>query len=392
MISHGALFLTLTLGGQGMASTPDPVSANADYIIAAFVWPAYHDSPRWRPFFKGREGEWEIIRNAKPKFEGHWQPRLPLWGYEQEDDPRVMAKKIDAAVSHGVNCFIFDWYWYDNQPFLEETLNDGFLGAKNHDKMTFYLMWANHDAKTLWDIERSHEDQVIWPGAVNMETFQVVADRVLRKYMTRPSYYKIDEKPVFCIYDLANLMEGLGGLSETKEALDFFKREARDQGLPGLHIQAILWGSLPKTDDSGFSGKGGTQANTVTTLGIDSLTNYQYVHLARPVDDYEDWCDQATRRWEAWDQEFPVPFFPHVSIGWDNNPRFKTLKPCVKDGVNPENFKKYLLKAKAYADSHPDQPPLITINAWNEWGEGSYLEPDKRFEFGYLEAIKRVFQ
>lgn len=75
-------------------------------------------------------GEWEIIKKGNPRFEGHYQPKVPLWGYELDNDPQVMEKWIDAATDHGVNTFIFDWYWFNNGPFLEGCLNDGFLKAK----------------------------------------------------------------------------------------------------------------------------------------------------------------------------------------------------------------------------------------------------------------------
>jgi hypothetical protein len=73
-----------------------------------------------RIFFVYRgKGEWEAVYNAKAKFEGHRQPRKPLWGYPDESDPTVQEKIIDTALNYGVNTFIFDWYWYDNRPFLE---------------------------------------------------------------------------------------------------------------------------------------------------------------------------------------------------------------------------------------------------------------------------------
>jgi hypothetical protein len=65
-----------------------------------------------------------------------------LWGYELDDQPEVMEKWIDAATDHGINVFIFDWYWYDGAPFLESSLNNGFLKAKNNEKMLFYVMWV----------------------------------------------------------------------------------------------------------------------------------------------------------------------------------------------------------------------------------------------------------
>lgn len=94
---------------------------------------------------------------------GHYWDRKPLWGYVNEADPAVMSMEIEQATRHGVNVFIFDWYWYDGRPFMETTLDNGFLKAGNVDKMRFYLMWANHDVLNHWDtrLARVHEQNVI---------------------------------------------------------------------------------------------------------------------------------------------------------------------------------------------------------------------------------------
>ncbi|MDR0494275.1 MAG: glycoside hydrolase family 99-like domain-containing protein, partial [Treponema sp.] len=128
------------------------------YDVAAFIWPSYSgNDPRTLIFWPEGRGEWQTVRDAKPKFPGHVEPRKPLWGFVNEANPDVMEMQINAAVRHGVNVFIYDWYWYDNRPFLEECLNDGFLGAGNNNLMQFYVMWANHDATHLWDKRNSHD-------------------------------------------------------------------------------------------------------------------------------------------------------------------------------------------------------------------------------------------
>jgi hypothetical protein len=91
------------------------------------------------------------------------------------------------------------------------------------------------------------------------------------------------------------------------------------------------------------------------------------------------------------DATYDIPYFPHVSVGWDNNPRFTTLRPRVVTNNTPAQIQKALERARAYADAHPDQPPLITVNSWNEWTETSYLQPDDLHGYGYLEAVKAVF-
>jgi len=159
---------------------------------------------------------------------------VPLWGFEDESDPRVMEKKIAAAASHGVNVLIFDWYWYDNKPFLEDCINKRFLGAKNNKDIQFFLMWANHNAGSLWNKEKADlPNQVVWPGAVDRKTFDTVADRVIAKYMCQPNYYKIDGKPVFSIYELGTLISGLGGRREDQRGARLVPCQSQGGRLPG---------------------------------------------------------------------------------------------------------------------------------------------------------------
>ncbi|MBD3353642.1 MAG: hypothetical protein GF364_19315, partial [Candidatus Lokiarchaeota archaeon] len=339
----------------------------------AYIWPAYHDEPRWRQFMPKGEGEWETLRKAKPQFEGHYQPRIPLWGYTSESDPKEMERKIEVATEHHVNLFIFDWYWYENQPFLEETLNKGFLQATNNDKMSFYLMWANHDASTLWDYENSNEHKVIWPGTVNLSDFETIMDRVITRYFSHPLYYKIDGCPVFSIFQVKNLVKGLGGRRKTRKALELFHIKVKEAGFSGLHIQAIL---------------GGIKNRSIKKLGIDSLTSYQWAQHVRAQGDYKVWAEKNIAKWKEWNKKYSIPFFPHVSIGWDTSPRFKERREDVIIHNEPELFGKYIGEAMDFIDQNQVDPPLITVNSWNEWCEGSYLEPDMKYKMKYLKALQ----
>ena len=106
-------------------------------------------------------------------------------------------------------------------------------------------------------------------------------------------------------------------------------------------------------------------------------------------DEYDKIVDRAAAEWERLDRDFSLPYYPHVSIGWDNSPRIGE-SPRVR-GNTPEAFEAALRRAKAWVDAHPGQHPLITVNSWNEWTETSYLEPDNVNGYGYLEAVRRVF-
>lgn len=352
------------------------------YDVAAYIWPSCHHDERFGDMlWPDGTGEWEIIRKGNPRFEGHYQPQVPLWGYEPDNNPEVMEKWIDAATDHGVNVFIFDWYWFDSGPFLESTLNDGFLKAKNRDKMKFYVMWANHDVKrNYWNVHKYKDDvSQLWDGAVDMENFRIIVKRVITQYFTQPNYYKIDGMPVFSIFSLQNLTEGLGGVEKAREALDYFRAETKKAGFPGLHVQLIGNGS-PNTGI----------LETIKKLDISSITKYNWG--GPHPEDYVQWGVESMERRRQWDEALTIPFFPNASIGWDDTPRFpaKGKADVVHLNKSPESFAAFLQRTKNYCDTHPDQPKLMTIFSWNEWVEGGYLLPDMKYGFGHLDAVKRV--
>ncbi len=365
-----------------------------EFYVAAYVWPSCHYEERNAEFLWPEGiGEWEIIQKGTPRFEGHYQPKVPLWGYEMDDDPRVMEKWIDVATDHGVNVFIFDWYWFDEGPFLESSINNGFLGARNNQKMKFYVMWANHDVKeNYWNHYKYDSDSLLWTGSVDMENYRIIVDRVIDQYFHRPNYFTIDGKPVFSIFNINKFVRDCNGLEGTKEALDYFREEAIKAGFPGLHVQVIGFGGdeLPGILQYDLM-KGKTNGEVVNYLDINSVTKYNW-GPGRGTEDYISWGEAAMKRRENWDKALDIPYFPNVSIGWDDTPRFpsKGKNNVIHYNKSPESFAAYLRKAKEYLEQHPDQPRIITLFSWNEWVEGGYLLPDMRWEYGYLEAVKSV--
>jgi hypothetical protein len=381
------------LAAFGCKSTDSSATESAKeqkYDIAAYYWPAYHPEPRWAELgvFGDGKGEWQNVYEAKPKHEGHDQPRVPLLGYQDESKPEVMAQKIDLATKYGVNVMIFDWYWYEDKPFLEEALNSGFLKAPNNHKMKFYIMWANHDVNLTWNNKIAKKNgKIFWRGGVSAEVFKHIADRMAEKYFKQPNYYKINGKPVFCIYELNTFIKGVGGLEQAKKSLDYMRAKADAAGC-GVHIQTIAW-NLPK-DLQGVPGDPNPTSEKISKyLGIDSYTSYQWVHYKAPRGEHKDWADFNVKNWDNL-AKGTIPFYNHVSIGWDNNPRFPQAISYIKNST-PSEFEKYLRIAKEWTDKHNPQQRLITINSWNEWTEGSYLEPDKSYGYKMLEAVKKVF-
>ncbi|MBR0066356.1 MAG: glycoside hydrolase family 99-like domain-containing protein, partial [Kiritimatiellae bacterium] len=317
----------------------------------------------------------------RPKWPGHYQPRVPMWGYENEADPKVMEKKIEAASAHGVNVFIFDWYWYGGRPFLEDALARGFLGAKNNGKMRFFLMWANHDFSDGCNNKVSRRnDRVRLRGGVNPEEFRAMTKRAIGLFLSRPNYYRIGGKPVFMIYEATTFVQGMGGMENAAAALRRFDEDCKAAGLGGVHLMACSWGRC--------------RPEHVAALGFESATMYTYAHHVRPVGDYAAWAAKGLAKLDSEKARLKglKAYFAHASIGWDTNPRYpETIRDVVTS--TPESFEKALRDAKDWCDRNtpPGYPKLISINAWNEWIEGSYLEPDEKHGMGYLEAVRRVF-
>ena len=373
------------------------MASAAAYDVAAYVWPAYQPEPRWAELgiFNKGIGEWQNVKEAVPKWEGHRQPLMPLWGYENDADPKVVERKIDAAVSHGVNVFIYDWYWYGGRPFLEDALNKGFLGASNNGRMKFYIMWANHDVNSYWNNKVGTKDgkyNVIWPAKVTDDDWQQIVDRWIAQYFKRTNYYKIGGKPVLSIYDVKSFIDW-DGLDKAKERVASLRERVKAAGFPGIHLQ-IICGSrdlLMRKD--------------LAALGIDSATCYCWIDgthkrlgdRSQPELTYSEWGELALKMHDdcrSAAKSSGMVYFPNVSIGWDNNARYpaRESKRVIRNS-NPADFERYSRRIKAWADANiaAPFPKLITVNSWNEWTEGSYLEPDAQFGFGYLKAVRKVF-
>jgi len=159
-----------------------------------------------------------------------------------------------------------------------------------------------------------------------------------------------------------------------------------------LHVQLIGWGTNGNPRLLGGKDSEGKGINEILTdMGINSITTYNWTGSGI-YEDYIRWGEEAMSLQNKWDSTLTIPYFPNVSIGWDNTPRYpkKGKESVVHFNNSPESFAAYLQKAKKYATDHPEQPKLIIINAWNEWVEGSYLEPDMLWGYGYLEAVKKV--
>jgi len=386
----------LVMGACGMT----PSHEGDRYAVAVYYFPSYHSDPRNENRYGKGWTEWELVKAARPRFTGHAQPKVPLWGYLDEADPNVMAVKIDAAVTHGIAAFIFDWYWHDAGPYLDRCLEQGFLKAKNRDRLKFALMWANHDWIDIFPAKAGVKPQLLYSGAVTRETFDKATDHVVKTYFSQPNYWRIDGRLYFSIYELMTLVDGLGGVAKTREALDDFRARAKATGVGEVHLNAVMWGIKVLPNERTVK----DPHEMLARLGFDSVTSYCWVHHDYPSEfpraSYREWADRSAALWPKFRDQWKVPYYPNVSMGWDPSPRTTQTDEykhhgypftTVLVGNTPEEFKRALVRAKTFLDEQRSGPRIVTINAWNEWTEGSYLEPDTVHGLGYLEAIRDVF-
>lgn len=378
-----------------------------DITVACYYFPNYHtrdttDLRISRQHFENWS-EWELVKAATPRFEGHDQPKIPVWGYTDEKDPKVMEQKIHAAATYGIDVFIFDWYTYEGKPFLNRCLDEGLLNAGNKDAIKFALMWANHDWMELYPYTAGDKHDYLYDGKVTSEMFDRIGDELIRQYFTQPNYWLIDGKAYFSIYDIQNFINSFGSLEATVKEMEKLNQKAIKAGLKGIHWNLVAWGTaiLPGQDAPT------NNRELLEKLPFNSATSYVWIHhsaLPEVETDYNFVRDKYMKHWDKAKGEYGVPYYPNVTMGWDSSPRTNQNiewsstagygYPYTNTLANntPENFKTALQMTKEKLLADPDGPRIMNINCWNEWTEGSYLEPDVKNGMGYLEAVRDVFK
>lgn len=376
-----------------------------DYVVSAFYFPNFHVGDKHNEQFHGKGwNEWRLVKEAKPRFPGHEMPKLPMFGFEDESIPEVMEKKINWCKEYGIDNLIFDWYYYDEGPFLNKCLDEGFLNAKNNEDVKFSIMYANHDWLDIHPAPLAYLRNQLCElkGTMKPETFDDAVDYMIKNYFSRPNYFRLEGGLFLSIYEINKFVATYGGISEAKAAIKRFREKVRAAGLGELHLNAIVWG-VKILEGESSSTMGG---EALKELGFDSIMSYVWIHEHSipefPSYDYAKFreiCkgdfDRLTKKFEG------IPYYPNVSAGWDPSPRANQTDMYENRGYpfmstlsnnTPEEFKKSLLMVKDELDRSDLKTKLFTINAFNEWTEGSYLEPDVKDGFGRLEAIRDVFK
>lgn len=337
-------------------------------MVGVYYFPGWHIKPPIKPLCPGGPpeniGEWRyaIMKAAKPR---------PLCGFYDDSDPRLWDYYIDWMADFGIDFLAFDWYYNARQQFLYEALDRGFLQSEKRDRIRFCLHWCNHGGN--W-----------WHKPLDQSKAALVEmmDEVCHRYLHLPNYLKIDDKPVFMIYDIDMLL-AFGGPDEVKMSLKAMHDVARNHGFGGLYLVAV------------YSSCSSAYIKMLKSLGFDAFCAYTYAWMRPPAVawyskawPYSEVVEMVCRDLHPFlrrmGERYGIPYWPTTFSGWDDRPRAGLDNAFVLTGNDPSEFGRMLRSALENVDT---RYPVVMVEAWNEWGEGAHIEPSKEHGFGYLEQI-----
>lgn len=363
-----------SLGGRsrhyGARRTEPPPTERCDVRLIAYYLPQYHPIPENDRWWGAGFTEWRNVARAFPIFMGHNQPRLPgELGFYDLRVPEVMPKQIELAKLHGISAFCFHFYWFGGKRLLELPL-DNFLRDPDLD-FKFCLCWANENWTRRWD----GKDQEILIAQSHSAEDDIAFIQYLKRYFSDSRYLRIHGKPVLTVYRP-------GILPDAKATVARWRREAEQAGLPGLFLIATNSFGFSEYVEYGFDALSEFPPHTISCPTDNIIPLHQ--HYEGSVYSYAGLLE-SLKATSKRDSATSGTVFPGVMPCWDNTPR-RPLRGNVFHGSTPALFYEWLSYSIARAKRNAEDERLVFINAWNEWSEGAYLEPDQRFGYAYLAA------
>ena len=384
---------------------------NSDVTVGAYYFPNWHTDPLNEAVHGHGWTEWEVVKCARARFPGHRQPRIPLWGYEDESRPDVMARKIAAARQYGIDAFIFDYYYSDEGAFRERALQEGFLKGGNPGPLKFALMWCNHPRQNMHPAPFSMALETYNGSRISEAAYQAMTDHIVLDYFSHPNYWKIHGKPFYAVYSIYQMIRDAGSVDACAKMLDLLRSKTRRAGFPDIHLHVIscFWEEIamvlngqtaPASSDPLREWIGSPPQELAERLGINTQSDYAWLCNGNfPLTDSASVMRQISERWELRHEVALPRFLPTVAVGWDPSPRTvqsDMYEPhaypwCAVWSLTPAEFRTMLRQAEQFLRRHTPENRICLLSAWNEWTEGAYLEPDTFYEYEYLAAIRSVF-
>lgn len=344
--------------------------------------------------------DWDNVKSSAPQYDGHYQPRIPRGSsYYDQSDLETLRGQIELAKQYGVYGFCHYHYWFDGRQLLETPTN---LILANRDiDFPFCLSWANETWSRRWD---GHDHHVLMQQThpPSSERWKAHYDYLVKAW-TDPRAIKVDGKPVFVIYRPQNI-------EKINDMLAFWRELARRDGLPGLYFIFQKTYDLPiesclESFDAVFQFQP-FEAVHSPEYDKKAMRHSRWFKLLRVLPErYQDRLRGLKTRfgqeltfhdyravWEKIVEVRPdkrLTTFPGAFVDWDNASRYKR-KATIFQGASPELFSIGLSKLVASMSKRNLPEDFIFLNAWNEWSESAYLEPDEKHGLKYLEAVRDI--
>ena len=351
--------------------------------IIAFHLPQFHaikENDKW--WGKGFT-EWVNTKKGKPLFKNHIQPKEPLNNnYYNMLDINTLKLQCELSNKYGIYGFCYYHYWFNGKLLLEKPVEN--LLANKSINQKFCFCWANEPWTRAWD---GYETNVLMQQTYGDKKDWEDHFKYFLQFFKDKRYICIDNKPILVLYRTNNI-------DKCEEMISFWNELACENGFSGLYVieekngfqhnavcknsDAILEFEPLYTMKKGFGFLGKIKytifMKVVKKIFKNKVHSFSYDCL---------WKNIIRRKRKLTDKKCYVGAF----VDWDNTAR-KNVRGCVVKGTSPKKFEKYLTMQMKNAENISSN--FIFINAWNEWGEGAYLEPDKHNKYAFLEALKRV--
>lgn len=347
-----------------------------DVKVLAFYLPQFHAIPENDAFWGKGFTEWRQVARGLPRFPGHYQPRLPGdLGFYDLTDVAVMRRQVEMAKAAGIHGFGFYYYRFDDRRVLERPIED-FLKAPDIT-MPFMLIWANENWTRTWD-GQTGELLLVQSYDEAAET-ALLAD--IARHFADPRYIRIGGRPFFAIYQPRHV-------PNAPQTFARWRRRWKDEfGVEPLIFMAQTFG-----------------AEDPIAFGLDGAMEFPPHKLTRGLperkvaDAFQSGFAARVLSYDgiaAASVAEPAPAYPLIKTavpGWDNDPR-RPMRGMIVEGSTPRKYQDWLARLVARARDNPVLGErFVAINAWNEWAEGAYLEPDVHYGAAYLNATARALR
>lgn len=367
--------------------------------MIAFYLPQYYTFKENDLWWGKGFTEWTNVKKAKPLYKGHYQPTVPLnHNYYSLEDINTMKWQVDLAKKYGVYGFCFYHYWFGEGRQLMEKPVDAFLNHREID-FPYCLSWANHTWSRTWAGE---DKDILMDMRYGSNDEWEKHFLYLLPFFKDKRYIQIDEKPILVIY-LPQHVENLSAM------LGYWNDRVQEEGLKGItYISQSLFEydntpELNKLLDYNIlyepnasrlvAEKQLTRTMRVSKCFALDIIKYRLKRKINKISFYKLFKYRTLNydcNWNYILNRFinSEKIIAGAFVNCDFTPR-RQERALIYKGATPEKFENYLatLADKVSKGTNPD---IIFISAWNEWGEGMYLEPDEKHKYRYLEAVKKV--